>query len=90
MMEIDLISKVQPRNCNYKQLYPHTSSAVLCQNSLSSLRFDRFQTRSEGRERPDHISCCSPLSPSAHKDHNFVTSPYQIILNNVVTTFAHL
>jgi len=26
-MEIDLISKVQPRNGNYKQLYPHTHVA---------------------------------------------------------------
>lgn len=89
-MEINLISEVQPRNGNYKQLYPHTCSSVLCQNSLSSVRFDRFLTRSEGTERPDHVSCCGPLSPSAHEGPNFVMSPYQIILNTAVTTLADL
>ena len=89
-MEIYLISEVQPRNGNYKQLYPHTCSSVLCQNFFSSVLFDRFYTRSEGTERPDHVSCYGPLSPSAHEDPNFVTSPYHIILNTVVTTFADL
>jgi len=41
-MAIYSISEVQPRNGNYQKQYPHICSSALCQNSLSSVRFDRF------------------------------------------------